>query len=165
MIIIGYQGIGKSTLSNSENRFIDLESGNFWVEGHRSPDWPVVYTNIAVHLYKQGYYVFTSSHEVVRNEFRKYTKYTKYSIPIAVCYPSLDLRDEWCKKLEDRYNRTSLEKDFKAWKNAVDVYDKNIMELMAETKFIHIELKSMNYYLKDEIIKAYANYRRQLNDI
>lgn len=150
MIIIGYQGIGKSTLCRNGNGFIDLESGNFWVEGYRSPDWPVVYTNIAVHLYKQGYHVFTSSHEVVRNEFRKYTK---DSIPIAICYPSLELRNAWCEKLEERYNHTTLEKDFKAWKNAVDVYNKNIMELMAETKFIHIELKTMNYDLKDEISK------------
>lgn len=38
MIVIGYQGIGKSTLANKDLRFIDLESGNFWVDGKRADD-------------------------------------------------------------------------------------------------------------------------------
>lgn len=33
MIIIGYQGIGKSTLAHEDNKYIDLESGNFWYQG------------------------------------------------------------------------------------------------------------------------------------
>ena len=66
MIVIGYQGIGKSTLANKDLRFIDLESGNFWVDGKRADDWYKPYCQIAEHLSRQGYIVFTSSHEVVR---------------------------------------------------------------------------------------------------
>ena len=33
MIIIGYQGVGKSTLANKDDKFIDLESSSFWVKG------------------------------------------------------------------------------------------------------------------------------------
>ena len=65
MIVIGYQGIGKSTISHaSKGNFIDLESGNFWVDGKRDPEWFKPYCQIALHLHKQGYVVFTSSHEV-----------------------------------------------------------------------------------------------------
>ena len=32
MIIIGYQGIGKSTLANKDDKFIDLESGSFGLQ-------------------------------------------------------------------------------------------------------------------------------------
>jgi len=35
MIVIGYQGIGKSTLSKTNDKYIDLESGNFFVDGTR----------------------------------------------------------------------------------------------------------------------------------
>lgn len=43
MIVIGYQGIGKSTLANdnvSKIKFIDLESSCFWNDGKRSEDCP-----------------------------------------------------------------------------------------------------------------------------
>ena len=76
MIIIGYQGIGKSTLAG-KNKCIDLESGNFWFydletyQKVRHNDWYIPYCNIANHLSEQGYIVFTSSHEVVRNELKK----------------------------------------------------------------------------------------------
>ena len=43
MIVIGYQGIGKSTYSNKDITCIDLESGNFWVDGVRLDDWYKVY--------------------------------------------------------------------------------------------------------------------------
>ena len=56
MIAIGYQGIGKSTLCNKgSGRYIDLESGNFWVDGKRDDNWASIYANIAEHLSKQGY--------------------------------------------------------------------------------------------------------------
>ena len=70
MIVIGYQGIGKSSLAG-KNNCIDLESGNFWVDGKRSDDWYKIYCNIALHLHRQGFTVFTSSHQVVRDYFKE----------------------------------------------------------------------------------------------
>ena len=116
MIIIGYQGIGKSTLAGWSN-CIDLESGNFWVDGKRAEDWYIPYCQIANHLSEQGYTVFVSSHEVVRNELKK----SKERV-VAIC-PFVELRNEWVAKLEDRYLTTKLDKDYKAWKNAEDRYD------------------------------------------
>lgn len=109
MIIVGYQGIGKSTLAGKDG-FIDLESGNFWVDGIRPENWYKMYVKIAVHLSQQGYTVFTASHKVVRDELKRYNE------KVVVCYPSLKLKEEWIKKLEERYNYTQLEKDFKVWK-------------------------------------------------
>lgn len=122
MIIIGYQGIGKSTMAG-QNGCIDLESGNFWVDGKRSEDWYIPYCQIANHLSEQGYTVFVSSHEVVRNELKK----SKERV-VAIC-PAVELRDKWITKLEIRYDTTGLEKDYKAWKNAEDRYVANIMEI------------------------------------
>ena len=59
MIVIGYQGVGKSTLAGKDYRFIDLESGCFWVDGPngervRADDWYKAYCQVAVDLSDQG---------------------------------------------------------------------------------------------------------------
>ena len=83
MIIIGYQGIGKSTLANKNINYIDLESSNFFIDGKRQENWFIIYCNIANHLSEQGKNVFVSSHEVVRESL----KYSKEKV--VVVYPSL----------------------------------------------------------------------------
>ena len=159
MIISGYQGIGKSSLAG-KNNCIDLESGNFWVDGKRADDWYKPYCQIANHLSEQGYIVFVSSHEVVRRELEKSKE------PVYVIFPAIDLKDEWIKKLEDRYNNTKLDKDYRALMNAKDRYKENITELMRgnlkfyeitrinyqlESIIDYLEYKSKNYkYLKDK---------------
>ena len=140
MIIIGYQGIGKSTLAGKDG-CIDLESGNFWVDNKRSEDWYKPYCQIANHLSEQGYTVFTSSHEVVRKELEQSKE------KVFVVFPSIHLKDEWVNKLRERYEITGLEKDYKAFANAEDRYKENIPELMM-SNFKSYEINDMNYDLK-----------------
>lgn len=123
MIVIGYQGIGKSSLAGRNNKFIDLESGNFWVDGKRADDWYKPYCQIAEHLSQQGYIIFTSSHEVVRKQLENSSEI------VAIVYPSIELKDEWIDKLERRYADSGLKKDYKALMNAKDRYEENIKEL------------------------------------
>ena len=89
MIIIGYQGIGKSTLAKNDLRYIDLESSNFFVNGKRDENWYIIYCSIAEHLSQQGYRVFVSSHEVVRKQLENSKE------KVYVCHPRLDLKDLW----------------------------------------------------------------------
>ena len=142
MIVIGYQGIGKSTLAGRDHKFIDLESGNFWVDGKRADDWYKPYCQIAEHLSQQGYIVFTSSHEVVRNQL-----INSKEVVVAV-FPSLNLKNLWIDKLENRYRETGLEKDYKALMNAKDRYDENIQELANSSFNFKIELTNSNYDLE-----------------
>lgn len=144
MIIIGYQGIGKSTLTRNSNGYIDLESGNFWWNGQRPRDWYVYYCQIAEDLSKQGYIVFISSHKEVREFLEKSEE------KVIVIFPSILMRDEWVKKLKDRYEESGKEKDFKAWKNAEDRYKENISELM-RSGFYFIEINGLDYDLKKMI--------------
>lgn len=133
MIIVGYQGIGKSTLANCCLKYIDLESGCFWVNGKRAEDWYIPYCQMAEYLSKQGYYVFTSSHEPVRKLLTKSSEKV-----IAIC-PHPDLRDEWIAKLRKRAEDTGLEKDHKAFLNAADRYTENINEIandIEDTRYI-----------------------------
>lgn len=141
MIIIGYQGIGKSTLSNKDIKYIDLESGNFWIDGKRYDDWYIPYCNIAEHLSKQGKNVFVSSHEVVRKRLQNSTE------KIIVIYPCINLKNEWLNKLEERYNNTKLEKDYKALITAKERYNENIIEL-SNNNFLKIEIDNINYDLQ-----------------
>ena len=147
VLIIGESGIGKSTLANIDNTYIDLESGNFWYRGHRHDDWYIHYGQIAQHLSQQGYNVFVSSHKEVRN-------YLKDSQERVICiYPSILLAEEWKQKLKERYAKTQLIKDYKAWKNAEDRYHENISELMM-CGIPHIEINSIDYNLKELIERA-----------
>ena len=141
MIIIGYQGIGKSTLAGKHN-CIDLESGNFWVDGKRAEDWYKPYCQIANHLSEQGYTVFTSSHEVVRKELEKSNE------KVYVVCPSIELNEQWIAKLKNRYETTGLDKDFKALANAEDRYEDNINELVFGN-FVTYEIEDMDYQLID----------------
>ena len=146
MIIIGYQGIGKSSISKRNNLFIDLESGNFWVDGKRAEDWYKPYCQIAEHLSQQGYIVFTSSHEVVRKQLENSKEI------VVLAYPSLNLKDMWIDKLENRYRDTGLEKDYKALMNAKDRYDDNIRELNESRIPYKIVLSKPDYDLEASVI-------------
>ena len=146
MIVIGYQGIGKSSLAGRDRKFIDLESGNFWVDGKRAEDWYKPYCQIAEHLSRQGYVVFTSSHEVVRKQLEKSREV------VVLCYPSLKLKGMWIDKLENRYRDTGLEKDYKALMNAKDRFDENIQELMDSHFNYKFELSNFDYDLEASLI-------------
>ena len=147
MIIIGYQGIGKTTLTKKDMKYIDLESSCTWVNGERSKDWYVVYCNFAEDLSRQGYTVFTSSHEVVRNQLKKSSE------EVYVCCPIPELKDEWIERLQRRYDRTGLEKDYKALMNAVNCYETNIKELL-ESGFPVLKIESATSSIEDVLPKC-----------
>lgn len=151
MIVIGYQGIGKSTIAGSDN-YIDLESGNFWVDGRRDPEWYKPYCQIALHLHKQGYTVLLSSHEVVREYLKQIEPYED-RLATFVCYPDTWLKNAWINKLRERYVETQLDKDYKAWQNAEARFAENIDEL-AHSGFKKIILETMKYSLKEELAAA-----------
>ena len=160
MIIVGYQGIGKSTIVKNiyAPDSIDLESGNFWVDGKRAEDWYKPYCKIAVHLSEQGYVVFTSSHEVVRNYLKEIS-----SEPVVIVHPALELKDDWINKLEERYNQTKLDKDYKALMNAKDRYSENISELM-NSGLCTKEIDSMDYSLQEIVENLLVDYSLAIRD-
>ena len=146
MIIIGYQGIGKSTLAKDSRKYIDLESGNFWVNGERDEQWYKPYCNIANHLSAQGYTVFTSSHKEIREELKNSNEIVK------IVFPALELKTDWLIRLTNRYNESMLEKDYKALINASLYYEDNINDLMNEP-FDKIVINNIDYNLRELIEK------------
>ena len=146
MIIIGYQGIGKSTIAKKSNEYIDLQSGSFWYLHHRPLRWYIYYCQIAEHLSKQGYVVFVSSHKEVVDFLRKSSKET-----VRLIFPSILKRDEWVKKLKNRYETTKEEKDYKAWMNAEDHYHENIVKIMT-SGIPFIDIDDPDHYDLEELV-------------
>lgn len=145
LIIIGYQGIGKSSFASSRNKAIDLESSSFRVDGERDDNWYVVYCRIAVSLAKQGYIVFTSAHQVVVKELTKYGNLDEdYSIVIVSPHHSLEI--EWVEKLRQRWIAdTKNEKNYRAYKDAEENFQNEIYWFASQKELPYIPIKSMNY--------------------
>lgn len=160
MIIFGYQGIGKSSLANSPAGalYIDLESSMFRTPMHpeRSEDWFQAYGNIVCDLDKQGKFVFSACHQQIRDYIAS-EKNIK-DVVAAICYPSLELREEWLYRLRQRWMDTQLPKDKAALDFAEASYSSSIKTLDKDTYYDHIILNNMNYNLNNILI-SYYNYK------
>lgn len=143
VVIVGYQGIGKSSCAGKEG-CIDLESGNFYVGGKRHEDWHAAYCSMAQNLAKQGYTVFVSSHQAVRDDLAM-----SVGLRVVVVAPSERLRDPWIRRLSERYLRTLSDKDHRALMNALDRYEENVRELAEDARFETVTIGSMDYDLMD----------------
>lgn len=147
MIIIGYPGIGKSTLASRKQGYIDLESSHFWIENEetgmreRSEGWAQIYTSIAADLSAQGNIVFVSSHQDVQNELA----HSKEKV-VVIC-PSMELSEEWVVKLADRFKHTGLDKDFKAWIRAQECIEEDLEQLLQNNGFEIYKIDDMRYNL------------------
>ena len=156
-IVIGYQGVGKSTMCRKHNDCIDLESSSFWFKDENNNPkrwdyWAEIYGNIAEHLSRQGNIVCTASHYVVRERLKNTAE------DVAIVVPALELRDKWVKRLYYRYLESVTEKDYKAWMNAGDRYGQDI-QLMIEDANKYgwkiVTIKDIdNYDLFSELIYA-----------
>ena len=147
MIVIGYQGIGKSTLCQFEKGYIDLESSCFRrINGHRAVDWAETYAQIAEMLSRQGYTVMISSHLAVQKALYKSHEY------VVAVFPALDIRDLWVEKLKNRWNNSGEEKDRRAYMDAAYNYDKEIGVLM-ESPFDKGIIENLDYKLFDILWK------------
>lgn len=158
MIVIGYQGIGKSTLASRNLKYIDLESSNFWFDDAetkqrvRHSNWYEMYCNVAEDLSGQGYIVFVSSHQPVRERLSKSEEY------VITCVPSLDLKEQWLEKLHIRFKESGLEKDYKAYMNALDRFTENITEII-NSGFDALVINDMHYDLRN-LIECTTVYER-----
>ena len=143
MIFCGYQGVGKSSICNRENGYIDFESSTFFVNEIRPNVWIDIYINQAIDLNNQGYDVFLSTHKALRNRLNE------LNIDFTVITPSKDLKEQWIERLNNRYRNNPSIKNMKALKNAEECYEENVDDLCSENNVIMIT--SIKYDLKDFI--------------
>ena len=150
MIVIGYQGIGKSTLSQRNFKYIDLESSALRQGDVRWHNWYEPYCMIAEWLSKQGYTVFVSSHKEVRDYLNEFCEE-----PFCAVVPSEDIKDEWIERLRERHKRLPTDKNYRAYMNAVDRFTENVREIKKDVADVR-EITSMSYELDKLIEKADA---------
>ena len=146
MIIIGYPGIGKSTLAGRYKEYIDLESSNWNNPDNTKPDmWWWSYGKVAEDLSKQGYRVFVSCHKEVQEYFSKSNEY------VIVLYPALELKEQWLDRVKKRFENEPSIKNAKALANVDEHYDIHIKSLMNSPFKNKLVLRDMNYTLDNEI--------------
>lgn len=149
MIIIGFPGIGKSSVSNPFTGYVDLESSNF----PKTEGWEKVYCDVALDLSQQGYDVFVSSHKQVRDYLAKFQDVDD----IIEVFPEAHLHDMWIERLSKRYNSTREEKHQKA----LDYMSENYYSAVADMENDDIKRKIKltaysNLYDLSEEINSYC---------
>lgn len=157
MIIVGFPGIGKTTLSRKmPTDVIDLESSYFSKE---NLNWYKAYCQAAECISYQGHFVFISSH--IENLYYLHNN----NIANVICiYPNINLKDKWISKLEERYEKSKLEKDLRALKTVQKFYTTDILNFKNthnyDTKIGFFEITQMDYSLKnivENIHKAFVS--------
>lgn len=170
MIIVGYPGVGKSTLVEKYfgGKYIDLESSNFNALKNNEndliinigprydqiPKWAKLYVRIALDLSRKGHEVFISSHEMVQRALLEEINERDH---VVVVYPSLSLKSDWLRKLRERYQYYNAwcsdeEMDVKkrALMRAIDHFDDDI-EKLHNSSFNEVVIESMDYDLEQLI--------------
>ena len=144
-IVVGYPGVGKTTVSTDRVEFIDLESKCFYIDKDKEPNWYIAYCNVAIDLASQGYTVFVSSHKSVQ-------QYLKSHLPdsanLSCCVPSLELKNQWIYKLLCRYEESGLQADYRAYCRARDHYIEDVNALLNNFSNV-ILIKNIVYDLEE----------------
>ena len=144
-IICGYPGIGKSTyVKNNKDKAIDLDSSLFT----KHDKWETDYVNLAYMLAKQGFIVFISTHESVRNTL------LNRNIPFDIVCPSINLYADWCERLKQRFAESGKDADFRAFKFTEKNYKTAVEELCQYDNCLIIEDKDYDMELIIEELMA-----------
>ena len=106
-----------------------MESSNFV----KNDNWASEYCNVALDLSNQGYNVFVSSHESVREYLSKFQD----NYNIIEVFPNFTMYDEWIRRLENRYRLYPSDKN----KRAYDYVSNSFFAAIANMMNDDIELK------------------------
>ena len=154
MIIIGFPGIGKSSVTRAYDGdtnttgYIDLESSIFV----KDDNWVKEYCDIAIDLELQGYKVFVSSHKKVR----EYLAEKQDIFPdIMEVFPSKEMRTEWLNKLECRYMKCKTDKNERALSYIRNNFDGAVDEMENDAIIHKVRIVKENM---NDLEKAMTDY-------
>lgn len=112
-IICGFAGVGKSYLAKDVSGFVDLESTPF------AKNWDL-YTNVAIHMQKNGYTPMLSCHKELREMLKE--KGAEYIVVV----PKIEHKENYLKRYKERGNDESFIKLFE------ENFEKFIEEIVSE---------------------------------
>jgi hypothetical protein len=156
MIVLGYSGIGRTTLCEQHPgfKYVDLDSWPFRADRSDVSLWVKTYVMVATRLSAQGYIVFLDALEPVCDALVNSTE-----VVLLIC-PSLELESQWVKKLESRYHDSRSYDDYHAWIDADKNYEAQITKLLEYENMVAC-IDSMDYDLSRiirEFLSMYAQY-------
>lgn len=145
LIVVAYQGMGKTTLTKQNPNYFDLESSGY---PRDNQEWYKNYVKDAIKkVTEEGYDIcFLSSHEVVRDYL------TTIKQPFLIFYP-IAKKSTMLDRLAKRYFEDPSVKNGKALANAVLDYEKNVMDLMAYRNSIASKDGFIDNTLLEKLIK------------
>lgn len=152
LIIVGYPGVGKTSISKLYNGYVDLESSNFDFQ-----DDVVQYCKVALNIAEQNKVVFVSSHKSVR----EYLNSIPFPENIKMIYlmPDFDMKEIWDWQLEMRYRSTGLEKDRKALVRCYENFGDDILDMKSDgVESIIISKEDFLFNLFERIEKKISKY-------
>lgn len=157
MIIVGYKGIGKSTLAKADSNVIDLDSTCFDFYNkdgvYGKPEiWVPFYCQMAEHLSEQGHVVFVSSQPEVREYLGLHCNEPVYAI-----FPDRSLKDEWIDKMFQEHRESYPYNEQKAYEEEVSSFDRNIRDMEWEGH------PACRYFKDYEVIKDNYEVIKDMN--
>lgn len=160
MIIIGFPGIGKSSVTRvydgdtNTTGYIDLESSNFV----KDDNWVKEYCDLAIDLDLQGYNVFVSSHKAVR----EYLAERQDILPdIMEVFPSKEMRTEWLNRLESRYMKCKTDKNERALRYMRSNFDDAVDEMEHDAIIHKVRITKENMNDLEKALSDYWGGRRK----
>ena len=107
-IICGFAGIGKSHLAKNTVGVVDLESTPF------NKNWDL-YTDVAIHMQKNGYTPLLSCHKELREELKK------KNADFIIVIPFFALKQDYLQRYKNRGNTDTFIKMFdEKWENFIE---------------------------------------------
>lgn len=133
MIICGFAGIGKSYLAHNKQGWVDLESTPF------EKNWDL-YSDVAIHMDKNGYDVMLSCHKPLRDIL------LEKGADFHVFCPNLEDKDKYIQRYINRGNTQEFIDMFK------ENYDKFVSEILNDKRLKVITMdgdKFLSDYIKE----------------
>lgn len=146
IILMGFPGVGKTYVKekykgSNKLKVLDSDSSNF--DKSDFPNNYIKYINEQIGKYD---IIMVSTHAEVRDAIKN--SLIPLSCPIYICYPSLDIKDEWLERLRKRGNNETfiklIDENYYNWIRDIE---------MNENALIHIQITNPNGYLYDNLYK------------
>lgn len=146
IILMGFPGVGKTYIKekykgSNDLKVLDSDSSNF-----DKSNFPNNYINYIKEQIGKYDIIMVSTHKEVRDAIKN--SMISRMCPLYICYPSLDIKDEWLERLRKRGNNESfiklIDENYFNWVRDIE---------MNEDDLIHIEITNPNNYLYDMLYK------------
>lgn len=138
MIIVGFPGVGKTSVCAGRNWYVDMESSDY----RKYDGWQVGYVDAAARISRVGATVFTSSHKEVRDELAR--RQPEVTVCEVFPAPSAEMEKLWIKRLGDRLEKDPSAKNLAAYLHVRAHYMEAVNDMMSDEIREKIVLDSRN---------------------